>query len=282
MADPDRIGGGMADTARWDTTRHDEAYLQRNGTDLLARIHRPAGAGAPDAGMPAVVEVHGGAWCDNDRRAGKLYNTALASAGIVVVAVDFRMGPDHHHPAGSEDVAAAVAWTREHGAALGVDPARVALAGSSSGGHLALLAALQLDDPVAGVAALWPPTHPLMRYRYALGKDDEHGRRLVGNTLAYFGTEEAMLDAAVARVVRDGEFSNLPPVWLVHPTEDENVPREITDDLVAAYRDAGGDLDLWLVPGERHAFGHFPGAATDEFLARFVAMVAHWTSATVS
>jgi acetyl esterase/lipase len=272
----------MGETARWETTHHDEVYLRRDGVDLLARVHRPAGAGAPGSGMAAVVEVHGGAWCDNDRRAGKLYNTALAAAGIVVAAVDFRQGPDHHHPAGSDDVAAAVGWTRQHAAELGVDPARVTLAGSSSGGHLALYAALHLDEPVAGVAALWPPTHPLMRYRYAQGKDDDHGRRLVANTLAYFVTEEAMLDAAIARVVRDGEHTNLPPVWLVHPTEDENVPTEITDDLVAAYRQAGGELDLWFVPGERHAFGHFPGAATDELVARFVAKVGHWTSATVA
>jgi hypothetical protein len=129
---------------------------------------------------------------------------------------------------------------------------------------------------VAGVIALWPPTHPLDRFRYAATKDDDHGRRLVRNTLAYFGDEAAMADAAIARVVADGEAANLPPVWLVHPTEDANVPRHISEDLVTAYGDAGGVIDVWWVEGQPHAFGHFPGPATDELLGRMVRRLSEW------
>jgi acetyl esterase/lipase len=168
-------------------------------------------------------------------------------------------------------VAAAVDWAR---AEFGAE--RVALVGSSSGGHLALHAALQLDRPVAGVIALWPPTHPLDRFRYAAGKDDDHGRRLVRNTLAYFGDETAMAEAAIARVVADGEATNLPPVWLVHPTEDANVPRHISEDLVAAYRAAGGDIDVWWVDGQPHGFGHFAGPATDELVDGMVQRLSKW------
>jgi acetyl esterase/lipase len=244
--------------------RHrDVTYLRRGDLELLARVY--------DADGPTVVEVHGGAWCDLDRRAGELYDTALAEAGYRVVAIDFRMGPDHRHPAASEDVAAAVDWAR---AELGAE--QVALAGSSSGGHLALHAALQLDRPVAGVIALWPPTHPLDRFRYAATKDDDHGRRLVRNTLAYFGDEATMAEAAIARVVADGEATDLPPVFLVHPTEDANVPRHISEDLVAAYRSAGGEIQVWWVEGQPHAFGHFPGSATDELVERMVRTLSTW------
>lgn len=259
-------------------THEDVVYLRRDGVELLARVYRPGGDEGAHAPRPALVEVHGGAWCDHDRRAGTLYNTAVAESGFVVVAIDFRMGPQYRHPAGSDDVAAAVAWVRANATDLGVDPHRVALAGSSSGGHLALYAALHLTQPVLGVAALWPPTHPYLRYRYALAKEDDHGRRLVSNTLSYFGTEAAMLDGAVSRVVSDGEASNLPPIWLVHPTEDQNVPRAITDDLVEAYRAAGGEIDVWFVPDQHHAFGHTPSDATTEFVERLVERLATWAA----
>ena len=256
-------------TQMFETTTEDRPYLRHGELELLARIYRPMGRGAPTGELPVLVEVHGGAWCDNDRRAGKLYNTAMAAAGFLVVAIDFRMGPDHRHPAASDDVTAAVEWVRTNATDIGADPRRVALAGSSSGGHLALHAALHLDDPVIGVVALWPPTHPLRRFRYASSKPDDHGRRLVTNTLAYFGDEDAMGDAAIARIVADREYTNLPPVWLVHPSDDLNVPREITDELEHEYRTAGGDIDVWHVEGQPHAFGHFEGEATDEFVGRF-------------
>jgi acetyl esterase len=195
----------------------------------------------------------------------------MAEAGNRVAAIDYRKRPDHEHPAASEDVAAAVDWVRSE---LGAE--QVALAGSSSGGHLALHAALHLDRPVAGVIALWPPTHPLDRFRYATTKDDDHGRRLVRNTLAYFGDEAAMGDAAITRIVSNGEATNLPPVLLVHPTEDANVPRHISEDLVTAYRSAGGEIDVWWVEGQPHAFGHFAGPATDELVDRMVRRLSEW------
>ncbi|MEZ5263929.1 MAG: alpha/beta hydrolase fold domain-containing protein [Acidimicrobiales bacterium] len=74
--------------------------------------------------------------------------------------------PPRPPPAGSQDVAAAVAWVATHADELGVDPGRIALIGSSSGGHLALYAALTMID-VRWVGAFWPPTDPLGRYRYA-------------------------------------------------------------------------------------------------------------------
>ena len=264
--------------SRYDTRWRDVTWKAVDGLELLARIYEPTGAGAPSSGRMAVVEVHGGAWCDNDRKAGTVYNKMLAASGVVVVAIDFRMGHAHKHPAGSDDVADAVRWTRARADELGVDPACVVLAGSSSGGHLAWLAALRMGAAEApiGVIPLWPPTDPLARYRYACAKGDEHGARLKANTEGYFASEVDMADASIERTVRAGEAASLPPVFLVHPLLDQNVPKEITDGVVAAYREAGGPIDVFWVPDQHHGYGHTEGPATDELVATMRTVLASW------
>ena len=212
-----------------------------------------------------VVDVHGGAWCDGDRTIGEFYDTRVAAAGFPVVAIDFRCGPEFQHPTASEDVAAAVRWARDRFGG------KVALIGSSSGGHLSLFTALTLE-PVDFVAAFWPPTDPLARYRYAQGiADTEHGARLVKNTEAYFETTEAMAAASIPRLVSAGEALWLPPVWLVHAEHDLNVPLAISGSLVDAYQSTGGEIEMCYVHGEPHAFGHYEGYAAERFTDDLVA-----------
>src|SRR5262245_62504373 len=122
-------------SAPYDVEETDVAFARPPGTELLARIYRPKGLAVGP--LPAVVDVHGGAWTRLDRTSGAILGRGLAACGLVVVALDFRMGPDHKHPAASADVAAGLRWVRAHASRLGVDPTQVGLAGSSSGGHLA-------------------------------------------------------------------------------------------------------------------------------------------------
>jgi acetyl esterase/lipase len=62
--------------------------------------------------------------------------------------------------------------------------------------------------------------------------------------------------ASISEIVRSGRARHLPPVWLVHATEDLNVPRPMIDELVVTYGRAGGRLELTEYPGEIHGFGH--------------------------
>ena len=272
----------------------DVPFARPAAIELLARVYRPKGeARSP---MPALVDVHGGAWTRNDRTTGAAYDRALAACGAVVVALDFRQGPDHQHPAASADVAAGVRWVRAHARRLGVDPRRIGLVGSSSGGQLALLVGLApgtpahagtpivtpegslddtpSDDSVACVLALYPVADPLARYRYVLGREAEppppsgfNAKGLITSHRGYFKDEAAMEQASVTRLVARGESRARPPVWIAQPEADDNVPAAITEAFVRAYQEAGGAIEHVRFPGARHSFIQQPGPDTDRCIA---------------
>jgi acetyl esterase/lipase len=279
-------------SAPYEVEEADVTFARPGGAELLARAYRPRG----DAATPlaALVDVHGGAWSRGDRATGALHCRALAASGLVVVSLDFRQGPADKHPAGSADVAAGVRWVRAHAHRLGVDPRRIGLLGSSSGGQLALLQAVTpgahretpivlpdgslgtgpADDTVAFVLALYPVADPPARYRYALSRQGEppqpsgfQAARLIDAHRGYFADEAAMAQASVTRVLVSREARALPPAWVAQPELDDNVPATITEALVTAYRQAGGRLELARFPGARHTFIQNAGADTDKAIA---------------
>ncbi len=89
--------------------------------------------------QPAVVMIHGGGWSSGDRSLQYPLAIELAKRGYVTVPVEYRLSPEALYPAGLHDVKAAVRWIQQHGAEYGIDPSRIAVAGSSAGGHLAAL-----------------------------------------------------------------------------------------------------------------------------------------------
>lgn len=101
-------------------------------------------------GYPVVVFAHGGYWTNQDKRyfeplAGLYGNVgrALARRGIGVVIMNYRLVPDVTFDEQMNDILAATRWTKDHIAEYGGDPRRIVLAGYSSGGHVASLAAFQ-------------------------------------------------------------------------------------------------------------------------------------------
>src|SRR5690606_18363539 len=87
--------------------------------------------------------MHGGAWTSGDRTVPSYMAQRLAARGFVVMSIDFRMAPAHQYPTSLCDANYAVRWLRRHADEYGVDAARIAGLGFSSGGHLILLAAMR-------------------------------------------------------------------------------------------------------------------------------------------
>ena len=213
--------------------------------ELLARVYRPVG---PAAGpLPAVVDVHGGAWTRLDRTTGAVLGRGLAACGVVVVALDFRMGPDHKHPAASADVAAGLRWVRAHASRLGVDPARVghrrqlerrsprlaprgdARRGLSRGHadhHARRIARRLARRSPAWRSRWWPIPCAIPSPATATCSRARTRRRIPTasapsgsstRTTASSATRRTWPRRASTRIVASGEACALPPMWLGQP-----------------------------------------------------------------
>jgi acetyl esterase/lipase len=107
---------------------------------------------------PVLVNIHGGSWQHGTPQDDGTFASYFAGKGWTVFSLDYRLAPQWTHPAQIEDVRAALRWIHIHAAEYGGDPARIALAGRSAGGHLALLAAYTSGDfPIRAVVSYYAP-----------------------------------------------------------------------------------------------------------------------------
>ena len=136
---------------------------------IPARLYTPGGAKTPSGGL---VYFHGGGFTIGDLETHDGHCRRLASlAGVRVLAIDYRLAPEHPFPAGHDDALAATKWAFDHAAELGIDPARIAVGGDSAGGNLAASVAIDLkDDPARKIAfqlllypGIWPETETASR-----------------------------------------------------------------------------------------------------------------------
>jgi acetyl esterase/lipase len=206
-------------------------YKRTASGALLLDAYRPA----DDARHPLVVMIHGGAWARGGRFAMGLTKWAayLASGGLSVVSIDYRLAPATTYPEPFQDCLDAVDWAVEHADALGADPHRIGLWGDSAGGHLVLLLATSQTNPafsgprlrsggtrVGATVAFYAPTD-------LLGLDDiERLGRSGTRTVRNFVGVDPDDDPARWREASPIEHvhADLPPILLLQGTRDFLVP----------------------------------------------------------
>ena len=245
-------------------------YLRHGDIPLMARVFKPRGSGP----FPIMVELHGGAWVRGDRLDDDAANEALAKNGVIVAALDFRMPPEAPYPASLADIHYGIRWCKTQAESWNGRPDSIGAMGTSSGAHQAMLLGMRPDDsryaelslPTGTAAAdgtlgcvvmVSPVIDPLGRYHYAQGLRDDctppagmATERVVQSHDEYWQTEEAMAEAAPARILAGGERTALPPVLCMARSYEEAHPRPDREEFVRQYRKAGGQIDETIFEGE--------------------------------
>ncbi len=232
-----------------------------SGGQITLRRYRPAGAGPG----PCVVFLHGGGWA----LGGLQTHDAIARfvavrSGTQVVAVDYRLAPEHRHPVPLDDCLSALRHVQEHGVALGIDPSRLILLGDSAGGGLAAAIA---NDPALAVEGGVIVGQMLLYPAVDLSSEsDSYARVTEGFALTagsmrwfrdlYLGPEGDPADPRVSPLHLIGPVVPPPPAFVVtvgfDPLCDEGIA------FAGRLAQLGGRVEHHHLP--RHAHGLFTAA----------------------
>ena len=129
---------------------------------LTLRVFRGAGT-LPEEALPCLVFLHGGGWVIGDLESHDRVCRALANrARICVVAVDYRLAPEHRFPAALDDSAAALQWVSDNAQSLAIAPGRIGVGGDSAGGNLAAVLALMGRDGSAPATMFQALIYPVV------------------------------------------------------------------------------------------------------------------------
>ena len=248
----------------------DLAFLAPDRKETLD-LYLPADA-APGQKRPALVWIHGGGWTGGTKAENRAKNICrtVAEAGYVAVSIDYRLGAGAW-PTNLFDCKNAVRFLRANAARYGIDPDRIAVAGGSAGGHLALMVALTAGKPgleptgdatpypgvssaVRCVANFYGITNILTRRETdQQGNPSEARRSLAGALSVHRATSEGddvlRLASPVTHVARSS-----PPMLTLHGRADATVDYLQAEELDRVARERGAAHELLILDRVGHTF----------------------------
>lgn len=262
----------------FDYTVADFDYIEHADGPQRLRLFMPVTAEP----VPLVVDLHGGAWCNGDLKDCEPRDLTLVRAGFAVAALNFRHA-GQGYPTSLIDINYAIRWLKAHAARLNLRADKVGLSGQSSGGHLAMLAAMRPDDarytafPTPGDATVdasvqavvmqWPVINPLSRYHNAVRLRDSGSPPAWVSDIPdrhdlYWKTTAAMAEGNPMLILEREEKVSLPPaLWIQGQPDPQHDYRDPEGDCVVNeperfarnYRNAGGTLELLYIDNATRA-----------------------------
>ncbi|MFF3737609.1 alpha/beta hydrolase [Streptomyces sp. NPDC002566] len=226
--------------------------------DVRARIVRPRGAAAP---LPVVLYMHGGGWIlGNADTHDRLVRELADGAQAAVVFVEYTRSPEAHYPVAIEQGYATAQWIVREGAAHGLDPDRMAVAGDSVGGNmtaaLALLAKERGDVRFVHQSMYYPVTDAGMNTRSYT--DLATGYFLTAQAMEWFWNaympdraQRSEITASPLKATLD-QLAGLPPAFLL--VDEADVLRDEGEAYAARLRAAGVDITTVRYDGITHDF----------------------------
>ncbi|WP_250031114.1 alpha/beta hydrolase [Paractinoplanes maris] len=229
--------------------------------DLTVRVYRPVNATGT---LPGVYFIHGGGMIMGSVEGEDVPATLICDrTQAIVVSVEYRLSPEHPHPAPVEDCYAGLVWMAKNAAELGFDPDRLAIYGASAGGGLTIATALLARDRGGPAVKYMMPIYPMIDDTNTTASSEEIVDIGIwdraGNVEAwawYLGGKPADQYAAPTRA---SDLSGLPPAFIDVGTVD--LFRD--EDIAFAQRlmAAGVPTELHVHPGSYHAAETFAADA---------------------
>jgi acetyl esterase/lipase len=220
---------------------------------VAVRFYAPPGSG--DAQLPTLLYFHGGGWISGGIAShDAICATLAARSGCRVIAVDYRLAPEHRFPAALDEGRAALEAIAGQPRRYGVDPRRLGIAGDSAGANLAVVLAREASAPLALQLLLCPVLSPLGRTpsRAALAT----GWLIEEATMAaywdFYRADDVSPDDPRVAPLNGGDFAGLPPA-LVHVAEFDPL-RDEGEAYAAALTAAGVRAELTVHAGLIHHF----------------------------
>jgi acetyl esterase/lipase len=222
-----------------------EDHTVRANPDVAVRSYRPRGADG------AVVWMHGGGFVMGDLDTEHPWAARIArGSGMTVISVGYRRAPEHRFPAALDDVHAALAWTAEHAADLGIEPARIAVGGHAAGAGLAAAVALRARDEHGPAIRFQLLNQPELDDRQTTWSAQHFTdtpfmtRAKVSASWAhYLGAADSSPYAAPARA---DDLSGLPPAYIATAELDPNRDEAIEYALRLMQAGVPVELHHWL------------------------------------
>ena len=216
-------------------------YGKGGGHALQLDLYSPKERKHP---LPAILFLHGGGWTGGYRQIYHYYCVKFAERGYVVATATYRLAGEAPFPAAVEDTKCAVRWLRANAKKLGIDPNKIAVAGGSAGGHLAMMIGYSSDVPeldgkggnpdissgVQAVVDLYGPTD--------LTAEEAKSRKEVLNLMGGKKIDEAADSYRLASPVTHVTKGD-PPTLILHGSIDTTVPIHQAEILVEKLKSAG-------------------------------------------
>jgi len=259
-------------SSKFEIKSWDVEYRRDPVRTLMARIYQPQGTGP----YPVLLDVHGGAWNDQDRTVNSLVDQELAASGVLVVAIDLRLASEAPYPASVADTSYGIRWVKSKAKEWNGDPSTLGVLGSSSGGHVVELIAMRPNDPRYNQFVLEEAPDLDTTMNYVIGRSPisntdaryENAKRrgrqnMMHNNETYFNPWDSIHEANPQEILDRGEKVSLPPMFILQGSLDDNVMPETQAHFVDSYRTAGGDIEFEVFARAHHRWVHEASPETD-------------------
>jgi acetyl esterase len=226
---------------------------------IPARIYTPLNLRLTNGLAPCLVYFHGGGWVIGNLDSHDVVCRKLADEGeMIVIAVDYRLAPEHKFPAALDDAAAATKWIAAHALELGIDASRLVVGGDSAGGNLAAVVAIAARDgggpAIAGQVLIYPVTDLAMTHP---SHSEPETSLLLSHSLIRWFRDHYLSGAADvddwrASPLRARTLAGLPPAYVL--TAGADPLRDEGDEYAARLKQAGVIVTHQTFPGQFHGF----------------------------